>query len=125
MNQSDPGCTNKIAKGYLRPHADVCARRCAIVCIHLRSASSRTGSDATAYTYVELPGSTPPPRALAALGREGFVEMPGGTHGETREMRDVSWECAHRHGLRLGHEAIVSMLTKGESNNEAIRQLGA
>ena len=62
-----------------------------------------------------------PPRVSRKLEHEGYVEMPGRTHGESRAMRDVSWECAHRHGIRVGHEAMVSMLTKGESNNEAVR----
>ena len=46
----------------LRPHAAVCARRRAISCTRRHSASSRTGSDTTAYTNVELPGSDPPAR---------------------------------------------------------------
>ena len=38
-------------------HTQVCARRRAVSRTRRRSASSRTGNDATAYTYVELPGS--------------------------------------------------------------------
>ena len=38
--------------------------------------------------------------------------MPGRTHGETRAMRDASWEYARRHGLPLDHAALVSMLEK-------------
>ena len=50
------------------------------------------------------------------------------TRGETRAMRDVSRECAHHHGLlsRMDHHAaLVSMLAKGRSTNEAVRQYNA
>ena len=64
VNRPDPGCANRTAEGYLRPHVAVCARCRAISCTLRRSASSRTGSDATAtaYTSVELSGFDPPAR---------------------------------------------------------------
>ena len=40
--------------------------------------------------------------------------------GETRTLRDASREYAHRHGLPLGHAAMVSMLAKGEATNEIV-----
>ena len=64
VDHPDPGRANRTAERYLRPHAAVCARRCAISCTRRHSTSSRTGSDttATAYTNVELPGSDLPAR---------------------------------------------------------------
>ena len=51
--------------------------------------------------------------------------MPGKTRGETRALRDVSWEYAHRRGLPLDHAAMMSMLAKGEATNEIVCQHGA
>ena len=51
--------------------------------------------------------------------------MSGRTSGETRAMRDASREYAHRHGLPLGHAALVSMLGKGEAVHEIVCQPGA
>ena len=40
-------------------------------------------------------------------------------------MHDASREYAYHHGIlsMMDHAALVSMLAKGESNNEAVRQL--
>ena len=126
VDHLDPGCDNRTAEGYLRPHAAVCTRRRAISCTRRHSASSRTGSDttATAYTDVELPGSDPP-RVSRELEYEVYVEMPGRTRGEIRALRDASREYAHRHGIPLDNAALVSMLAKSEATNEVVRQHGA
>ena len=66
-----------------------------------------------------------PPRISRELAHEGYVEMPTWTRGETRALRDASREYAHRHGLSLGHAAMVPMLEKGETINDIVRQHGA
>ena len=48
--------------------------------------------------------------------------MPGRTRGKTCAVFDTSREYAHRHGVLLDHAAMVPMLAKSESNNEAVRQ---
>ena len=118
VDHPDPGCANRTAEGYLHPHPGARVRRRAISCF-------RTGSDttATAYTNVELPGSDPP-RVSRELEHEGYVETPGRTRGEIRALRDAR-ENAHRRGIPLDHAAMVSMLAKGESTNEIVRQHGA
>ena len=62
MGQSGPDYANKTADGYLRPYAEICARRRAVSCTSRRSASSRTGIDDTACIGIETPGSDPPAR---------------------------------------------------------------
>ena len=47
MDHSGLDCANYTTEGYLRPHAEVCARRRAIFCTSSHSASSRTGIDGT------------------------------------------------------------------------------
>ena len=54
--------TNTTAEGYLRPHAEVCARRRVIFCTGRRSASFRTDIDDIACIGIETPGSDPPAR---------------------------------------------------------------
>ena len=66
-----------------------------------------------------------PPRVSRELKHEGYMEMPGRTRGETRALRDVSRDCAHRYGIPLDHATMVSMLAKGEATNEIVRQHGA
>ena len=66
-----------------------------------------------------------PPRVSRELDHEGYVEMPGRTRGETRALRDVSRDYAHRHDIPLDHAAMASMLAKGEATNEIVRQHGA
>ena len=53
--------------------------------------------------------------------------MPGRTRGETRAMRDILQEYAHRHGVlsTMEHAALVSMLATRESTNKIIRQHSA
>ena len=51
--------------------------------------------------------------------------MPGRTRGETRAMREASWEYARRHGMPLDHPALVSILDKGEAIHETIHEYGA
>ena len=63
-----------------------------------------------------------PPRVSRELEHRGYVEKPGRTRGETHAMRAASREYAHSHG---DHVAMVSMLTKGEQKNEAVRQHSA
>ena len=59
-----------------------------------------------------------PPRVSRELEHNGYVEIPGRTRGETRALRAASLEYAHNHG---DHVAMVSMLAKGEQQNEAVR----
>ena len=59
MDHSGPNCTKKTAEGYLRPYAEVCARRRAVSCTSRPSASFRTGIDGTACIGIETPGSDP------------------------------------------------------------------
>ena len=68
-----------------------------------------------------------PPRVSHELEYEGYMKMPGRMRGETRAMRDVLQEYAHRHGVlsTMEHAAMVSMLAKGEATNEIVRQHGA
>ena len=49
--------------------------------------------------------------------------MPGWTRGQTRAMREASREYAHHHRLlsTLDHATLVSILTKRESIDEAVR----
>ena len=60
MDHSGPDCANKTAEGYLRPYAEVCARRRAVSCTSRRSASSCTGIDDTACIGIETPSSDTP-----------------------------------------------------------------
>ena len=57
MDHSDSDCANKTAEDYLRPHANICVHHRVIFCTSRRSASSRTGGDATAHIIIETPGS--------------------------------------------------------------------
>ena len=66
-----------------------------------------------------------PSRVSRELEHEGYVEMTGRTRGETRVLRDASRDYAHRYSIPLDHEAMVSMLAKGEATNEMVRQHGA
>ena len=53
------------------------------------------------------------------------MEMPGRTRGETRALRDASWDHAHRYGIPLDYAAMMSMQAKGEATNDIVRQHGA
>ena len=126
MDHSGPDCANNIAEGYLRPHAEVCARRRAISCTSRGSASSRTGIDDTAFIGIETLSSDSPAR-WPWHNNEENVEMPGRTRGEARVMRDALQEYAHRHGVMstMEHAAVVSTLATRESTNKIVRQRSA
>ena len=51
--------------------------------------------------------------------------MPEKTRGETRALHDELLEYTHRHGLRLDHAAVASMLEKGEALSKIVPQHGA
>ena len=68
-----------------------------------------------------------PPHVGRDIKKEGHVEMPGRTRGETRVMRDALKEYAHHHGVlsTMEHAALVSMLATRESTNKIVRQHSA
>ena len=68
--------------------------------------------------------AAPSPAPAPAAAHEEYVEMPSRTHGVSRALRDDSREYAHWHGLPLDHAAIVSMLEKGRTIHEIVRQYG-
>ena len=88
------------------------------------SAPAPTPAPPTPPPPVPMPNSPAPipPRVNRELAQEVYVEMPGRTHGETRAMHDASREYVHRHGLPLDHEALVSMLGKGEAVHKIVHE---
>ena len=91
------------------------------------SAPAPTSAAPTPPQPVPMPNSPAPipPRVSRELAREGYVEMPRRTRGETRAMHGASRECVHRHGLTLDHAALVSMLEKGDAVHKIVHEHGA
>ena len=86
----------------------------------------------TAAPLAPAPASTAPPASVLKpsapiplrvgrdIKKEGNVEMPGRTRGETRAMRDALQEHAHRHGVlsTMEHAALLSMLGDSRINQQ-------